>query len=211
MNGLVIEVHTELCSVDVKLSNGIVQHSIPIISREWAGDINPSAAVGERDMPPKGALVAVLFFNKARTEAMVIGSALAPFSQKVAPAQRTLLTSGQERKYMRVMEAGWTIVRDKNTGATTISNSTGSLNGFSFAIDASGNVAVQLPAGKTLSFNGSSKTFVTTADLQSAINGLITALKAHTHAVVGGTATASPDLTTLSMTVPATTTVKTGG
>jgi hypothetical protein len=82
----------------------------------------------------------------------------------------------------------------------------------SIHLKADGSIAVTTASGKALEINGNSKTFVTHAELNTALQSFITALNLHVHptAALGPP---SPPTSPMSLNISsaATTTVKTGG
>lgn len=70
-----------------------------------------------------------------------------------------------------------------------------------------------IDGAKEVDINGDSKTFVTHAELDSAIQTFLTALNLHTHAVTSAPGTTAPPTSSMSMDISSakTTTVKTGG
>jgi hypothetical protein len=150
--GIVTKANSDLGTVDVRFGGGLYRNNVPVISREWAGTKDGSNAVGERDLPPVGALVFIVFTDPGLSEALVIGSALVPFSETMGDAQKqNLLVSGKEREHKRIREKNWEETYDKDTGEYELQ-----IAGADFHIKADGEIDVTGVAGKkiTMIVNG---------------------------------------------------------
>lgn len=84
-----------------------------------------------------------------------------------------------------------------------------SYNGMLITLEDSGNISIE--GGGNITLNGDSKTFVTHAELDSALQTFISSLNAHTHPTPSGPSSAPTVPLTLNISSAATTTVKTGG
>jgi len=85
-----------------------------------------------------------------------------------------------------------------------------------FSTDAAGDTVKAkaiFKADGTIELNGSSKTFVTHAELNTALQGFITALNLHTHTSAAPGSPTTPPVASMSLNISsaATTTIKTGG
>lgn len=121
MWGIVEEAFSEDNTVNVQLQTGLVLRHVAVISKEWGG-ANNDRGYGEQDLPPKGSEVLVMFPNNLIEEAFVIGSKLETLGEMGEKQSAELLKAGQERKLTRILETGWKLQYDKDTGDLVIEN-----------------------------------------------------------------------------------------
>jgi len=174
--GKVIDSHSEDNTVDVELQTGIEIRRIGVRSLEWAGA--NSDAYGERDLPPNGCKILILFPDGIIENAFVICSGLDIFGDVGTKQKEELLVSGKETEYLRIKEGGLKTTYEKSTGVYTIE-----VNDAVISIDASGGIIVTPASGENIELAGNTKNLVTHAELNTALQTFLTALKA---AVVSG-------------------------
>ncbi|KKM04503.1 hypothetical protein LCGC14_1763560 [marine sediment metagenome] len=115
MWGTILSANSEHNTVNVRLESGIEMRDVAVRSMEWAGA--NSSGYGERDLPPKGCSVLIIFPGDGIESGFVLCSALNRFEPK---HKTELLVSGKETEHLRVREGGLKETYDKSTGAYTL-------------------------------------------------------------------------------------------
>jgi hypothetical protein len=109
--GKVIERHSEDHSVDIGTAEGFRITHIPVASRSWVTLTDP--VLGERDLPPKDAMV-FMFMPTGNVDSAFIP----PFSSFIHTFEKhteVFLQKGKEEDYAEY-EGGWSKKFDKATG-----------------------------------------------------------------------------------------------
>lgn len=192
--GRVIKAYSNDCTIDLEMASGTFLTHIPIRSVEWAG--SNSIGFGERDLPPIGCRVLMVFPDGMIENAFVLCSALEVLGDVGKKHKIELLASGKETEYLRIREGGLKETYDKSTGEWKIEVNNATIN-----IDASGKVVITPAAGQNIELAGNTKTLVTHTELNTALQNFIIALNAHVHSGVtsGGASTAIPTPMTLNI------------
>lgn len=120
--GIVQRVHSEDVSIDVKSTVGLEYRHIKVRSLAWVG-VNDDRAFGERDIPPVGAKVFVLFPDGVDSPdtAFALCSVIDTM-WTMKKSKDNLAVANKERERKIVTEIGWTITYDKDTGDVVIEN-----------------------------------------------------------------------------------------
>jgi len=168
MWGTVLLAKSEHNTVNVELENGVELRNIEVRSLEWAG-VN-TIGYGERDLPPKGCPVLIIFPGGNIENGFVLCSTLNRFENK---HKTELLVSEKEDEHLRVREGKKTILK---------------INGAIITVNIDGSIEVDPASGKTINIAGDTKNFVTHTELNTALQTFLTALKA---AVTSGCQTGS--------------------
>jgi len=139
--------HSERNTVDVVLTHGIELKHVDVASREWAG-ANATRGFGERDLPPVGCLVLILF-PEGNLEGGIVLCSVLSFRGSPSEKQKVeLLISGKEREKLRITEAGEKETVDKDTSARKLE-----VNGAEIEITAAGAVNIKPAAGQAIILN----------------------------------------------------------
>ena len=191
MWGTVLSAKSEHNTVNVELENGVELRNIEVRSLEWAG-VN-TVGYGERDLPPKGCPVLIIFPGGNIENGFVLCSTLNRFENK---HKTELLVNGKEDEHLRVREGKKTILK---------------INGATIVVNVDGSVDLDPASGKTINIAGDTKNFVTHAELNTALQTFITSLNAHIHGGVtsGGASTLIPTPMSLDISTAEATKVKT--
>jgi len=158
MWGTVLSANSEHNTVNVELESGVELRNVEVRSLEWAG-VN-SIGYGERDLPPKDCPVLIIFPGGSIENGFVLCSTLNRFESK---HKAELLVSGKENEHLRVREGKKTILK---------------INGATIIVNVDGSVEIDPDSGKTINIAGDTKNFVTHAELNTALQTFLTALKA---------------------------------
>jgi len=120
--GIVQRVHSEDVSIDVKSTVGLEYRHVKVRSLAWVG-VNDDRAFGERDIPPVGAKVFVLFPDGVDSPdtAFALCSVIDTM-WTMKKSKDNLAVADKERERKIVTEIGWTIIYDKDTGDVIIEN-----------------------------------------------------------------------------------------
>lgn len=199
----VIKARSESNDIDVILDTGIRLNHVSVSSKAWAGS-NASKGFGSRDLPPKDALVLIVFPYGTVDDALVLCSAFTLFGQHANKWKSDILISDKEREEKRVMENGDMITYDKDTGAAKLT-----INNAEVELTSNGLIKITSNSGQNLELNGNTKEFVTWAALNTALQGLVTAINALFATKLDGGGTAGT--LTLDITGAKTATVLTDG
>jgi hypothetical protein len=117
-------------TVDVELQNGLVLSRIGAKAGDWVSD-EGDFSIGEKNVPPIGSKVLLVFPDGRVENAFVIAGAFDQLSDKQT---EELLLDGEEKLRVLLTEANWKRTYDKETGKfTIIDNEDGST--FSIEID----------------------------------------------------------------------------
>jgi uncharacterized cupin superfamily protein len=144
----VIKARSESNDIDVILDTGIRLNHVSVSSKAWAGS-NASKGFGSRDLPPKDALVLIVFPYGTVDDALVLCSAFTLFGQHANKWKSDILISGKEREEKRVMENGDMITYDKDTGAAKMV-----INNAEVEITTAGAVKITPASGQSITLNG---------------------------------------------------------
>jgi hypothetical protein len=119
--GIVVAQQSELFAVDVRLLNGLLLQSVPVLSPTWAGE-NDDRAFGTRDIPPIDGEVLVLLPGGQTEFAAVLPVSRLGLTDKMKVA---LVQADKARESLTVTEAGWSVTYDKDTGDVTFQTPSG--------------------------------------------------------------------------------------
>lgn len=124
MWGIVESVYSEDVTVDVRMRNSIVIQRIPVSTREWVG-YNDDRAFGERNLPPVGCKVFVVFPDGVDNPdtSFVLCSTVDLVWEIGEELKVELAVSGKERERLTITEAGMKFKENKDTGDLTLENS----------------------------------------------------------------------------------------
>lgn len=154
--GKVLKARSESNDVDVLLDTNVRLNHVGVSSRAWAGS-NTSVGFGSRDLPPKDALVLIVFPYGTVDDALVLCSAFTLFGKHVGKWKDDILISSKEREEKRVMEDGDTIIYDKDTGEATLTMAGPVkvvVNGAEIEMTAAGIVNVKAKTGQAINITG---------------------------------------------------------
>lgn len=187
MWGKVTDTHSEDITADVALETGIQLRHVQVRSMEWSG-ANEDRGFGERDLPPEGSKVLLLFPRGDIEKAIVLCSTLDTVWEVGEKQKEQFGETGKEREYKKVNEVGWIETYDKDSGDFKLESSSDDTNQIVISIDRS-NEKVTVSVGDTnlevttteVNIAGSSKSLVTHAELDAAIQSLVSALNTHIH------------------------------
>ena len=116
--GIVQSRDSSLNFVDVELESGMYLKSVEVISREWAGYNLITGGFGERDLPPVGCKVLVIFPEGIIENAFVLCSVLSVLGAVgIAQEVAGLHGTGKENERLRITEAGLKETHDKTVGS----------------------------------------------------------------------------------------------
>lgn len=171
--GVVTKRNSVLNLVDVKLQGGYLRRGIKVATTHWSGK-----SYGGRNLPPKGALVLILFTNRTYNEGIVIGSALTPLATGID--QGTLAASGKEDEELTITKDGWSITHDRSNGNWQAKVGSGPdiqidvkksdktvkvlANTTSMEVDSSGHAKVSGGSGKKVTLTANNATIEIAAD-----------------------------------------------
>ncbi len=208
--GIVEQANSENNTIDVRLEQrGWILRKVPVRSLEWAGS-NIDRGFGERDLPPKDSKVLLVFPDGIVDNAFALCSVLLTTADTGVKLKQELLVVGKEREYLKILEDGWKITRDKDTGDFTIESPEVTdkiiinLDRTNKKVKVSvGNIDLEITNAQ-VNIAGSTKSLVTHAELDSALQGLITALNNHLHTgVTTGAGSSGPPAAPMSLDISA--------
>ena len=186
--GIVKKLNSEDVTVDVEMRNGIELRHIKVRSLEWAGH-NSNRAFGERDLPPLDSKVFIMLPDGPDNldTAFVFCSVIDTVWEIGEKAREELALSGKNREYLRINEVGWKFNYDKDTGDLTI-ESPEVTDKIIVNLDRTnkkakvsvGNIEVEINNGQ-VNIAGSTKSLVTYAALNTALQNMVSWVNSHTH------------------------------
>ncbi len=181
--GKVTKQNSEDVTVDVRMRNGIELRHIKVRSLEWSG-YNSNRAFGERDIPPLDAKVFIMLPDGPDNldTGFVFCSVIDTVWEVGEKAKEELAVSGEEREKLKITEDGWKTTRDKDTGNIII-ESPEVTDKMIITLDRT-NKVIKISVGDIeweitnaqINVAGSSKSLVTYAALNTALQSLITAI-----------------------------------
>lgn len=124
MWGIVTQADSEKVTADVRLRSGVELRGLKVRSLQWSG-YNVDRAFGERDLPPAGSKVFVLFPEGigGTEDPFILCSVIDTVWEVGEKAKEELAVSGKEREALKITEQGWKVKRNKDTGDVVIENS----------------------------------------------------------------------------------------
>jgi len=158
MWGIVLSANSGHNTVNVELENGVELRGIEVRSLEWAGA--NSIGYGERDLPPKDCPVLIIFPGGNIESGFILCSVLNRFESK---HKTELLVNGKETEHLRIREGKKTILK---------------INGAIITVNVDGSIEVDPASGKDIKLAGDTKNLITHAELNTALQTFLTALKA---------------------------------
>jgi hypothetical protein len=135
--GMVLKAYSSTNTVDLKLHNGLELREVDVRSLEWAGA--DSIGYGERDLPPEGCRVLVVFPEGIIENAFVLCSALDVLGKVGEKQKAELLVSGKETEHLRVRTGKKTIIK---------------INGVTLTVNVDGSIEIQPASGKDIKLAG---------------------------------------------------------
>jgi hypothetical protein len=175
-------VYSEKMTCDIKTWNGSVVFNVPIRTK---GGLNSNNEVyGELELPSPGDFVLVEFMGGKESSPMITGTILPYFNKYFQDSQvpanssgkqftKKLLEKGKPKLARKIYPSGTTIEVQEN-GSLIIETPSGS---FMHMKESDGKIIIT-SHGDMIELNGNSKDFVTHAELNTALQTFLTALKA---------------------------------
>lgn len=214
----VTAVYTDRMTVDVLSNDGLAVQNVRLLTR---GGLENDEIWGEMEVPSVGTYVIVGFLEGSEEAPFVLGTVL-PFLASLYQASQVAANSANKqftlklleeidpKSYRRIFKSG-TTVEVAADGTLIVETPSGTYaqideaGGVVTIEDQHGNVVTLDSDGVKISateiqLNGSSKTLVTHAELDAALQNLMNYINSHTHTITSGSSAG----TTTSPVVPGT-------
>ena len=170
--GKVEKAHSKDHSADVILDSGMKLTHVSVVSRSWAGT-NATRGFGERDLPPEGSIVLIVYPYGTTDDAVILGSVFSVLGKQetILKWKAELLDTGKERERVRINEAGWKETYNKDTEdyelvssdakfkaeiAATTKATKLTINGAVVEINSLGGVKITPATGQAITLNNGS-------------------------------------------------------